>query len=86
MKLSLKMILLRVIRLWKRVLRVPTPSDAQIEYTKSRHRCPICGTLVGCDSSGNTWPFSTKMFYKHLVQCRRLNRVKTGRIRYEEER
>ena len=75
-----------IVRWTKKVLNIHKLTDAEREYIKSRHRCPICGTLVGCDSLGNTGAFSTKVFYKHLVQCRRLNRVKPGRIRYEEER
>ncbi len=52
------------------------------EYLKSKFRCPICGTLVGCSEDGKIGLFSTKAFARHVANCRRHNQGKTGRVRY----
>lgn len=55
------------------------------EYIKSRFRCPICGTLVGCSEQGKIGMFSVKAFHRHVRNCREAARVKPGRIRYEND-
>jgi hypothetical protein len=55
------------------------------EYLKSKYRCPICGTLVGCNEDGKLGMFSAKAFSRHIANCRRHNQGKTGRVRYDSE-
>lgn len=55
------------------------------EYTKSRFRCPICGTLVGCSKDGKPGMFGEKAFHRHVDNCRKNARVKPGKIRYEND-
>lgn len=54
------------------------------EYERSKHRCPICGTVIGCLSEGEHVVCSLTEFQQHVAKCREANRVKPGRIRYEE--
>jgi aminopeptidase C len=56
-----------------------------IEYIKSCFRCPICGKLVGCSADGKTGILSIKSFNLHVRLCRKVSRVKPGRIRYTDE-
>jgi hypothetical protein len=55
------------------------------EYLKSQFRCPICGKLAGCSEDGKIGLFSARIFRKHVERCRKENRVKSGKIRDQDE-
>jgi hypothetical protein len=55
------------------------------EYLKSQFRCPICGKLAGCSENGNIGLFSARIFRMHVEKCRKGIRVKSGKIRRQDE-
>lgn len=60
-------------------------TEQEREYVKSRFRCPICGTLIGCSEDGKVAIFGIKAFRRHVKNCRNSSRVKSGKIRYNDE-
>jgi len=53
----------------------------ETSYIKSLHYCPMCGQVIGC-GDGHC---NSKEFLLHIAKCRETNRVKPGRLRYNND-
>jgi hypothetical protein len=56
-----------------------------MEYLKSRFRCPICGELAGLQDPDDESSFTLKGFFQHVNECRNKTRVKPSKLRYTDD-